>query len=858
MTSDTLELTLSPMMQQWKILKEKCPEALLLFRLGDFYEAFFEDAKTLSEAIDVVLTHRQSIPMSGIPHHQLETYLEKLIDKQYIVAIAEQIESPDQAKGLVRREITEIISPATFLNSKMKESNYYFASVFHSNSIFGLAFLELSTGEFCTLELETLSLVIDELAKKRPIELLISPKFQKTHSLFLEEVKNLFSFRLTIAHESRFEPSLAIQALKEQFGSVSLNGFGLDGHIAATTASGALLKYLKTDLCRHLEHLKSIQYAQSQEHLKIDHATLQHLELLYSSKDRLSLQEVLDHTATPMGSRTLEHFITNPLIDPDEIKRRHDAVESLSHEQHYRYLLERLAPVKDLQRVAKRIELGIINPKEMLSLKVALLSLFEISNYLKDKNLISLFPKFNTIDPLKKVSSLLESALTDSAPVKLNQGPVFKIGYNSDLDHLYNFKTNSETYLERYQTQLREELGIKTLKVGFNRAFGYFIEVSRAQSSSMPNQFTKLQTLVNNERFISVDLKQYEMKMATCESQIASLEESLFNSLKELLKIDAELLYEIAIEIGFLDVIANFSYLACKYQYVKPIVDHSSKLEILGGMHPILAQNDHHQFIPNDVHFDEKLKLKLITGPNMAGKSTYIRQTALLVIMAQIGSFVPAKKMHFGYFDHIFSRIGASDDLGRGLSTFMVEMSETANILNHATTRSLVILDEIGRGTSTYDGIAIASAVAEYLVSKKEKSPKTLFATHYFELTKLEQKFKEIKNFHVAIHEKGDDVTFLRKIIPGILDKSFGIHVAKLAGVPTLVINRAKMLLKELEQDNQKNIRQPVEEQLTLFQAIPSELTQIKDQILNLDLDALSPKEALKYLYQIQEDLKKI
>lgn len=851
--------TLSPMMQQWKALKEQSNQALLLFRLGDFYEAFFDDAKTLSEAIDVVLTQRQTIPMSGIPYHQLDVYLEKLIEKQLIIAIAEQVETADGTKGLVKREITEIISPATYLNGKRSEPNYYFASIYQINTTYGLAFLELSTGEFITLEVDQLSSVTDELAKRKPVELLVSGKFEKKHPSYLIELKNLFSFRLTIPHESRFEPTLCQSVLTEHFGSQTLIGFGLDGHTSSITACGALLKYLKSDLCRNLQHLHAISFQSNAQYLKLDHSTLHHLDILEQSKGKISLQSALNRTVTPMGIRLFSFFLTHPLLDPVQIRNRQNGVAAFLNRQQYKLVQSTLRNIKDLKRIAKRIELGIIQPRELISLKLSFYALLELKQNLIKQNLADQFEKIDLIDYLAQALDQLERSLAEAPPTKIGQSPLFKMGYNQELDDLYQFKSTSENFLEDYQGSLREQLGIKTLKVGYSRAFGYYFEVSRGQSSAMPDSFHRLQTLVNAERFTSSELKDFEKKMLTCESSILHLEESLFYELKENLKDFCDAISTISDSIALIDVLCSFAQIADEYNFCRPEVNQSNSLIIESGKHPVLALNQLDSFISNDLRFDENLKMMLITGPNMAGKSTYIRQIALLVLLAQIGSYVPAKSMQTGYFDQIFSRIGASDDLNRGLSTFMVEMTETANILHHATPRSLIILDEIGRGTSTYDGIAIASAVAEFLVSKKNNSPKTLFATHYFELTKLEQKFQQIKNFHVSILEKGDEVVFLRKILPGILDKSFGIHVAKLAGIPSSIILRAEKLLKDLEQSEKTKRQQtPSDEQYLLFrEPVDSKAIELKNQIINMDLDELSPKDALKQLYLWQDELKK-
>lgn len=850
------EIKLSPMMQQWKELKDRNPSALLLFRLGDFYEAFFDDAKILSESVDVILTQRQAIPMSGVPHHQLENYLDKLMEKQLVVAIAEQVEEADATKGLVKREIVEIVSPATYLGYKQNQTNYFFAALSDYLDQFALSFLELSTGQFQVVEAKSLNSLLDELAKIKPIEILVSPKFEKKHGKFLSELKNICPFRLTIAHESRFDPLSALESLKEQFGAYSIEGFGLKDKKTAIIASGALVKYLKLDLLRTINHIKKIQLINPINHLSLDHATLHHLSIFRKSSSDLSLRDCLDFTVTPMGSRLLEYFICHPLIDVNEIKKRQDAIQFLQNLLISKPLMEQLGQIRDLQRLIKRAEIDIIHPKEVLSLKVALDAIDGILKILENPKTQLHFSNLGVFNELKSLQHLLEISLVDDVPLKPGLAPLFKKGFNQELDTLYAFKSSSATFLESYQNQLKERFGIKNLKVGYNRAFGYFIEVSRGQSHLVGSHLERLQTLVNAERFISLELKEYAYKMDSLEQEIQEKENHLYMEIKKAIRDLSPVIEKLSEEIAYLDVISGFAFIAQQKNWSIPIVDQSTILIIEEGKHPILTlKQKEDRFIPNDVFFDDRLKMMLITGPNMAGKSTYIRQTALLVLMAQIGSFVPAKKMHIGYFDQIFSRIGASDDLNRGLSTFMVEMTETANILHHASSRSLIILDEIGRGTSTYDGIAIASSVAEYLVSQKEKSPKTLFATHYFELTELAKTFPLIQNFHVAIDEKNEEITFLRKIMPGVLNKSFGIHVAKLAGLPESVIKNAKAKLKELSVLSQRyeepQLSFNFEERITDESA-----NRLKEKISNLDLDNMTAKNALELLYQLQLELK--
>jgi DNA mismatch repair protein MutS len=850
--SDTSSKMLSPMMQQWQTLKDAHPEALLLFRLGDFYEAFDRDAQILSEACDVILTHRQSIPMSGIPHHQLENYLARLMERQYVVAIAEQMEEASESKGLVRRAITEVISPATYHRDKHPPSGCYFACLCFWQTTFSLSVMDLTTGEFHVYSNSLADRIVDELAKYRPKELLISRNFEKKFPTLLSRLRELFNHRLAIGHESRFDLDGAKAALHEQFGAYSVFGSELEKQPAAMIACGAMVKYLKTDLEKKLHHIKKIRISKDGSWLKLDHATLHHLEIFKKGPNDHSLQSCLDHTLTPMGARLLEEYLCRPLIDPDQIHQRQKKVECLVYQGRFKQFQLLLEGMRDLKRLAKRAELDLIQPKEALSCLRTLRSALQLSELAITFNLIDQFPELKLAHALSNVIDYLERAFDEDSILQNGSVSLFKSGFDAALDRLYLFKAESVHYLDNYQKQLKERYGIKNLKVGFNRAFGYYIEVSKGQSHLVSEGVTRLQTLVNAERFISQELKEFALKMESLDSEIAMKEATLYRDVLQILKQHAPMMDALSDEIACLDVMVAFADLADTHQLVKPFVDTSQTLRIEGGKHPVLAfKNRAATVIPNDLIFEETTRMMIITGPNMAGKSTYIRQTALLVLLAQIGCFVPAKLMHVGIVEEIFSRIGASDDLSKGLSTFMVEMTETANILHYASSRSLIILDEIGRGTSTYDGIAIASSVARYLVRDEALSPRTLFATHYFELTGLSEESSCVKNFHVAVHEAGDSIIFLRKILPGVLDKSFGIHVAKLAGLPIEVIQEAEKVLSSLGKTSP--MKAP-DQSCHVDEPRPQD--RLTKELAALDLSLLTPRQALELLYNWQELLK--
>jgi DNA mismatch repair protein MutS len=813
MSEPTVEQKTSPMMAQWHVCKKMAGDAILFFRLGDFYEAFYEDAALISKELDLTLTHRQEVPMSGVPHHICDSYIDKLVSKGYRVAVAEQMEDPKKTKGLVSREIVRVVSPGTLINSELltDKCNNYFACVAQVGSLFGLAFLDLTTAEFRVVELDNLADLLNELYRIHPSELLTSEKFKSKHQGLFDELTNSYAVTITEIDDWYFDYELTHTHLVSHFQVHSLDSFGLKGAVVNTVAAGTLISYLKEQLNVYVDHIREIYPYTNSLYMSLDQAAQRHLELtdsIHEGGRSRTLLGVLDCTQTPMGARLLRRWVIQPLLSVEEIHRRQEGVEAFFKQPSLlEKLVESLVKVRDLERLMMRISSGYAGPRDLSALCQSLEPIPLVRAVLEalphQPDLLQ--QDLTQLTPLPEVVELIRQALVDNPPVRLHgQGPIFRDGFNSQLDELREISRDSKSWIARYQTQLKEQTGIKTLKVSFNRMFGYFIEVSRGQSERVPSYFERRQTLVNAERFITPVLKDYEAKVLNAEEQINTLENALFNQLRERIIEYGERVLKLAKALARIDCLQALASVAREHHYVRPIIEDSSLLQIVGGRHPVIeVANKAERFIPNDTLMDaQNSRLLIITGPNMAGKSTYIRQVALLTIMAQIGSFIPAKSAQIGVVDKVFTRIGASDDLARGQSTFMVEMIETANILHNATSRSLVILDEIGRGTSTYDGISIAWAVAEYLLTCEGKQAKTLFATHYWELTQLEAKVPGAVNYHIAVQEDEDRIFFLRKIVRGGTDKSYGIHVGRLAGLPPLVLIRAKEMLLQLEEDS--------------------------------------------------------
>lgn len=800
------------MMVQWTECKKKSEGAVLLFRLGDFYEAFEEDAKIMAEVLDITLTKRHDIPMAGVPFHAAEAYIDTLVSKGYRVALAEQIEDPKQTKGIVGRDIVRIVTPGTSLSYVPEQRNNFFASLTESGKQFGLAVIDLTTGEFKAAEFDTIEKLLSEVFNLKPSEILCADKFKYKHSAFFEEIKRGFSPLVALEPEWKFETDLTEGTLNAHFKTLSLDGFGLKGYFAAIGAAGALLAYLREGLSQPVFHIKELHTWSATDHLLLDRTTQRNLELtecLWDGSRKNTLLEVVDYTHTPMGARQLIKWVKQPLLSVEKITSRQEAIsEFLAIADSMK---ESLSPVRDLERLVMKISSNLASPRDLGALKVSLLQIPTLKEYLKPfkSSLIQILDE--SLSPLTDLSNLLIKALVEELPLRLSEGGIFKEGYNPELDELFKLSSGSKEWLAQYQTELKELTGIKTLKVGFTKISGFYIEVSRGQAENVPAHFHRKQTLTHAERYLTPELKAYEEKILGAEEQITKLESSLFQALKEAVIPYIESIYHNAHAIAHLDALQSLAEAAKHWGWARPVVDNSLDLLIKEGRHPVIEAKGSEPFIPNDTALNGgDTRLMLITGPNMAGKSTYIRQNALIVILAQMGSFIPAKEAKMGLVDKLFTRIGASDDLTRGQSTFMVEMTETANILHNATDRSLVILDEIGRGTSTYDGISIAWSVAEYLLTQAGSKAKTLFATHFWELTKLESRNLGAKNFTVAVHESAEEIRFLRKIIPGGTDKSYGIHVAKLAGLPPVMIERAKEILSHLEENaNRDRIFEP-------------------------------------------------
>ena len=808
------ELKISPMMVQWHACKQAAKDAILFFRMGDFYEAFYEDAVLMSKELALTLTKRQDIPMSGVPFHTCEIYIDKLVAKGYRVAIAEQMEDPKKTKGLVRREIVRVVTPGTLINSNLlpEKSNNFFASLTQAGKIMGLAFLDLTTGEFLVSEFVNEKDLINEIYRLHPAEFLTSEKFKSMHETLFEEIRQTYPVPINTQADWHFDHQTAYQFLTQHFKVYNLDGFGLCGMVAAINAAGALLRYLQESLCLPIIQIQEIRSYSPSNFMALDRMTLRNLELTTSLQDgskKNTLLEILDQTQTPMGGRLMHHWVKQPLLSASDISLRQEGIHSfLNHEDALKALREKLLHIKDIERLIIKIGASYATPRDLMALHYSFAPIESLKALLSSFTSTLILNETQKLDPLPDMNQKIAEALVEDPPLRIGDGKIFRDGFHPELDELREISRDSKAWIARYQTQLREETGIKTLKVGFNRMFGYYIEVSRGQSDRMPDTFMRRQTLVNAERFISQVLKDYESKVLTAEERMQAIESELFYELRHQIASYAKAVINIAQAIGRLDCLSTLAEVAKQNNYCCPIVDEGTSLIIEEGRHPVIEQVcKHEKFVPNDTHLDNhQQRLLLITGPNMAGKSTYLRQVALIVIMAQIGSFVPAKFAQIGIIDKVFTRIGASDNLSRGQSTFMVEMTETANILNNVTSQSLVILDEIGRGTSTYDGISIAWSVAEYLLTTDQRMAKTLFATHYWELTKLEEKVPGAVNYNVAVHETESHITFLRKIIKGGTDKSYGIHVARLAGIPLAVIQRSKEILNLLEENsNQKN-----------------------------------------------------
>jgi len=845
-----------PLRQQYLRIKRRYPEAIVFFRLGDFYETFDQDAKTASRELEIVLTSRgmgkgQRVPMAGIPHHALDNYLARLIAKGYKVAICEQLSEP-KSKGLVERDVIRVVTPGTVVEPELLEgkANNYLAALVSEREQVGIAYVDITTSEFQTTQL-SLERASSELERLRPSEILAP------HGSDLANI----SSPVTHLDEQWFELETARQLLLEHFSASSMEGYGCAHLPLAIRAAGVILHYLGETQRGALVQLTRLSTYSTESFMILDPQTRRNLELFHTFRQGIagSLLAVIDLTKTAMGGRLLRRWLGQPLLDITLLSHRLDAVAWFqgSAGRHTK-TIALLSQVADLERLINRVRSDIATPRELISLRRSLEAASQIRETVGQEEASPIRWLLESLKPCQDVVALISQAIVDEPPQSLGDG-VIKQGFSAELDEIKSASRDAKRYLSNLERQERERTEIKSLKVGYNKVFGYYIEVSKPNLSQVPADYIRKQTLVGAERFFTPELKEYESQILNAQERIAELEASIFRQVCNQVGAAAERILEVASALAQMDVFSALGEAAARYGYVRPKLTEEDAIIIHGGRHPVVEQTIIDEpFVPNDTYLCSKdAQMVILTGPNMSGKSTYLRQVALIVLLAQIGSFVPVDSATIGIVDRIFTRVGAQDELAMGRSTFMVEMEETANILNHATQRSLVILDEIGRGTSTYDGISIAQAVAEYIHNYPKLGAKTLFATHYHELVELANILPRVKNFNVAVAEEGGKVVFLRKIIPGGADKSYGIHVAQLAGLPRSVIHRAQEVLVELESDRGRRgvpekMHKPQPQQLPLF----SPPSPILDELSELDIDSMTPLEALTKLYELKQKAK--
>jgi DNA mismatch repair protein MutS len=797
---------LTPMMRQYRRIKSELPEGvILMFRLGDFYEMFFDDARAAAPILGVALTQRTGTPMCGVPHHALEAYLAKLIRAGKKAAICDQMEDPSQAKGIVRREVTRVVTPGTVTEDEILDAarNNYLAAL-HLGKAFGLALLDLSTGAFTVEAVADASTLVEHLRRYAPSECLVGRE-QRADPRLAEALASGAAGAVTEIDDWTLEYDCAYDRLLRHFRVHSLEGYGCEGQAELVCPSGALLHYVHEELRHSVGHIRSLQVRHAQDFLTLDESTCVNLDLIPTrgKAQEVTLLGVLNNTQTPMGARLLRSWLVRPLRQAGAIGSRLDAVEGFTRSRlALNDLREKLAGVRDLERLIARIGTGRGNARDVKALAVSLLPVPAIRERMERAESALVREVAAHLHPLPELVDLIHAAIADTPAVGLKDGGIIRPGYNAELDELRALASEGHAWLAKYQASEQERTGIKTLKVRHNKVFGFYIEVSKGQAGAVPPEYERRQTLVGAERFITPELKEYEQKIFGAQERSTAMEFELFGAIRDQVVAQTGVIQETADALAQLDVLASLADRALALGYVRPEILEGDLLEIRDGRHPVIEQlPDAEQFVPNDTLLDcGNNQIMLITGPNMAGKSTYIRQVALIAILAHTGSFVPAREARVGLLDRVFTRVGAGDDLARGRSTFMVEMQETANILNNATSKSLIVLDEIGRGTSTFDGISIAWAVAEYLHNIPRVKAKTLFATHYHELTDLAITLGGVKNYTVQVREHGDSVVFLRRIAAGTADKSYGIHVARLAGMPGEVIERSKEILTNLEE----------------------------------------------------------
>lgn len=876
---------MSPMMQKYMETKEEYKDCILFYRLGDFYEMFFEDAITCSRELEITLTGKycgmeERAPMCGVPFHAVDMYLNKLVQKGYKVAICEQVEDPKTAKGLVKREVTRIVTPGTNLNPQGMDDtkNNYLMSIAYTPGTIGISIADVTTGDYYLTEVEDLKKLQDEIMKYAPSEIICNDAFLVS-GFDLDDLRNRLNISISALDAHLFDDDTCRRVLLKHFHVNSLIGMGIEDFATGMIAAGALLQYLYETQKISLTHFTHLYPYLTSKYMLLDSSTRKNLELTETLREKLkkgSLLGVLDKTKTAMGGRMLRSFIEQPLIHEDSITERLDAVEELYSNGLLRdEIREYLNPVYDLERLMGRISYKTANPRDLLAFSSSLAMLPAVKNVLRDLNSALLTEIQNDLDELADIHQLIDSSIEEEAPISIREGNMIKAGFSEEIDTLRKAKTEGKTWLMALEEEDRERTGIKNLRIKYNKVFGYYFEVTNSYKDLVPEDYIRKQTLTGAERYTTPRLKELEDMILNAEDKLYTLEYDAFCMIRDTINGEIERIQRTAKAIARLDVFASLALVAERNHYVRPKLNAKGIIQIKDGRHPVVEQmipND--MFIANDTFLDNnKHSISVITGPNMAGKSTYMRQTALIVLMAQIGCFVPAKEANIGVVDRIFTRVGASDDLASGQSTFMVEMNEVANILRNATPKSLLILDEIGRGTSTFDGLSIAWAVIEHISNKKILGAKTLFATHYHELTELEGKIDNVNNYCIAVKEKGDDIVFLRKIVKGGADKSYGIQVAKLAGVPDMVIDRAKEILDQLIDNDITETIQKIEikgskaekkkavkydevdmEQISFMATVKDE--DIIEELREVDIQAITPLDAMNILYKLQNKLK--
>lgn len=873
----------TPMMQQYLEVKESYKDCILFYRLGDFYEMFFEDAKAASKELELTLTGKncgteERAPMCGVPHHAVEGYLNKLVKKGYKVAICEQVEDPKTAKGIVKREVIRVVTPGTNTNSQAldESKNNYIMCIVYLADKYGVSIADVSTGDYFVTEVDTERKLLDEINKYSPAEIICNEAFYMS-GIDLEDITNRLNICVNSLEAWYFSEDASIGTLKEHFHIHSLEGIGLHDFSCGSIAAGSLLKYLYETQKNSLAHMVEIHPYATGAYMIIDSSTRRNLELVETLREKAkrgSLLWVLDKTRTAMGARMLRSYVEQPLIEKDRIAKRLDAVEELHRQMITREeLREYLGPIYDMERLITRVTYQTANPRDLIAFKNSIKMLPPIKSLLQDFSAPLLQEITDSMDTLEDIYARIEAGIIEDAPVMVHDGGIIKEHYNEEADRLKRARTEGKTWLAELEAKEREATGIKNLKIKYNKVFGYYLEVTNSYKDLVPDYYTRKQTMSNAERYVTPELKELENVILGAEEKLIALEYDLFREIRNSVAKEVSRIQKTAKAVANLDVLTSLAHIAEQNHYCRPKLNEKGVIDIKGGRHPVVEKMIHNEmFISNDTYLDNnKRRISIITGPNMAGKSTYMRQSALIVLMAQIGSFVPAESANIGIVDRIFTRVGASDDLASGQSTFMVEMTEVANILRNATSKSLLVLDEIGRGTSTFDGLSIAWAVVEHISSPKLLGAKTLFATHYHELTELEGKLNNVNNYCIAVKERGDDIVFLRKIVPGGADKSYGIQVAKLAGLPESVLERAKVIVEELSandiSDIAKNIQADASSkkkktaldevdlaQMSLFDTVKDD--DIIAELRDTDISHMTPIEAMNKLYELQNKIK--